>query len=44
LLRAFNRERKTTCLVVTHDPRIAERCDRMITIVNGCIVDGLPSR
>jgi lipoprotein-releasing system ATP-binding protein len=35
LLRRFNREFGTTCLIVTHDPRIAERCDRTITIVDG---------
>ncbi|WP_437643464.1 ABC transporter ATP-binding protein [Sorangium sp. So ce362] len=35
LLRKFNRELGTTCLIVTHDPRIAERCDRTITIVDG---------
>ena len=38
LLRTFNRERQTTCLIVTHDPRIGERCDRRIEIVNGRIV------
>jgi len=37
LLRRFNRERGTTFLVVTHDPRIAERCDRVIEIVDGRI-------
>jgi lipoprotein-releasing system ATP-binding protein len=35
LLRRFNHEFGTTCLIVTHDPRIAERCDRTITIVDG---------
>lgn len=35
LLRRFNRELGTSCLIVTHDPRIAERCDRTITIVDG---------
>jgi lipoprotein-releasing system ATP-binding protein len=29
------RELGTTCLIVTHDPRIAERCDRAITIIDG---------
>ncbi|HEX4953622.1 MAG TPA: ABC transporter ATP-binding protein [Thermoanaerobaculia bacterium] len=37
LFRRFNRERGTTCLVVTHDPRIAERCDRVIELVDGAI-------
>ena len=35
LLRRFNHELGTSCLIVTHDPRIAERCDRTITIVDG---------
>jgi lipoprotein-releasing system ATP-binding protein len=35
LLRRCNRELGTTCLIVTHDPRIAERCDRTISIVDG---------
>jgi lipoprotein-releasing system ATP-binding protein len=35
LLRDFNSRLKTTCLIVTHDPRIAERCDRTVTIVDG---------
>lgn len=37
LLRRSNREFGTTCLIVTHDPRIAERCDRTITIVDGSV-------
>lgn len=37
LLRRFNRERGTTFLIVTHDPRIADRCDRIIEIVDGNI-------
>ncbi|HEY6879706.1 MAG TPA: ABC transporter ATP-binding protein [Polyangiales bacterium] len=40
LMRRFNRERGTTFLVVTHDPRIAERCGRVIEIVDGRIVRG----
>jgi lipoprotein-releasing system ATP-binding protein len=35
LMRRFNRELGTTFLVVTHDPRIAGRCDRIIEIVDG---------
>jgi lipoprotein-releasing system ATP-binding protein len=35
LMRRFNREFGTTFLVVTHDPRIAGRCDRIIEIVDG---------
>ena len=37
LLRRFNKERGTTFLVVTHDPRLAERCDRIIDLVDGRI-------
>jgi lipoprotein-releasing system ATP-binding protein len=38
LLREFNRERGTAFLVVTHDPRLAGRCDRIIDLVDGRIV------
>ena len=34
-MRRFNREFGTTFLVVTHDPRIAGRCNRIIEIVDG---------
>lgn len=37
LMRTFNRERGSTFLIVTHDPRIAERCDRVIEIIDGHI-------
>jgi lipoprotein-releasing system ATP-binding protein len=35
LMRRFNRESRTTFLIVTHDPRIAEKCDRVVEIVDG---------
>ncbi len=38
LMRRFNRESQTTFLVVTHDPRIAARCGRVIEIADGLIV------
>ncbi|MBX5480527.1 MAG: hypothetical protein IRZ16_01570 [Myxococcaceae bacterium] len=38
LLRRFNREHGTTFLIVTHDPRLAARCDRVLEIVDGNIV------
>ena len=37
LMRRFNREFGTTFLVVTHDPRIADRCNRIIEIVDGLV-------
>lgn len=37
LMRRFGTERGTAFLVVTHDPRIAERCDRVIEVVDGAI-------
>jgi len=37
LLRDFNRKLGTTFLIVTHDPRIADRCDRVIELVDGRI-------
>ncbi len=37
LMRRFHRERGVTFLVVTHDPRIADRCDRVIEIIDGRI-------
>jgi lipoprotein-releasing system ATP-binding protein len=35
LLREINREEGTAFVVVTHDPRIAERCDRIVELVDG---------
>ena len=35
LMRRFHRESHTTFLIVTHDPRIAEQCDRVVEIVDG---------
>jgi lipoprotein-releasing system ATP-binding protein len=34
-MRRFNRDAGTAFLIVTHDPRIAERCDRVIELVDG---------
>lgn len=44
LLRRFNREEGTAFLVVTHDPRIAERCDRVVSLVDGRVVEDRPGR
>ena len=37
LMRQFNREHGTAFLVVTHDPRLAARCGRIIELVDGRI-------
>lgn len=37
LMRRFNRESETAFVVVTHDPRIAARCERVVEIVDGRI-------
>lgn len=39
LMRRFNQERGTAFLIVTHDPRLAERCDRNINLVDGMIAE-----
>lgn len=39
LMRQFNRERGTAFLIVTHDSRLAERCDRNINLVDGMIAE-----
>ncbi|RPH60367.1 MAG: ABC transporter ATP-binding protein [Burkholderiales bacterium] len=38
LLVEFNRDTRAACLIVTHDLRLAARCQRRIEIVDGCIV------
>jgi len=43
LLRQFNREQHTAFLIVTHDPRLAARCDRRIELVDGRIVSDTPT-
>jgi lipoprotein-releasing system ATP-binding protein len=37
LMRRLHAERGTTFIVVTHDPRLAARCDRTVTLVDGRI-------
>ncbi len=44
LLREFNRKAGVTFLVVTHDPRLADRCDRVVELVDGRIVADRPDR
>ena len=43
LLRDFNRDSNCACLIVTHDPRLAARCDRIVRLVDGRIADDLPT-
>jgi len=38
LMRQVNVANRTTFLIVTHDPRLAQRCDRIIELVDGKIV------
>jgi len=38
VLRDINETSRTTFLIVTHDPRLAQRCDRIIELVDGGIV------
>ena len=40
LLRDVNREHRTAFVIVTHDPRLAQRCDRQVELVDGRIVAG----
>ncbi|MFM7341579.1 MAG: ABC transporter ATP-binding protein [Betaproteobacteria bacterium] len=35
LLRRFNKEHGSACLIVTHDASLADRCDRTIDLVDG---------
>lgn len=35
LLREFNQDHGSACLIVTHDPRLAARCDRPVVLVDG---------
>ncbi len=37
LMRRYNRERRTAIILVTHDPRIAQRCDRIVEVIEGRI-------
>jgi len=43
LMRSVNEASGTTFLIVTHDPRLARRCDRIIELVDGNIVSDKPN-
>ena len=43
LMRQVNKTSRTTFLIVTHDPRLAQRCDRIIELVDGRIVSDQPN-
>ena len=38
LLREVNCRLQTTFLIVTHDPRLARRCDRIIELIDGQVL------
>jgi putative ABC transport system ATP-binding protein len=44
LLLKLNRESKTTLIIVTHDPEIAQLTRRMIHIRDGVVVDDQVNR
>jgi lipoprotein-releasing system ATP-binding protein len=44
LLRRFAAEEHCAFLVVTHDRRLADRCDRIVTVVDGRVVSDEPHR
>lgn len=43
LLRQVNALSGTSFLIVTHDPRLAQRCDRIIELVDGNIASDKPN-
>jgi lipoprotein-releasing system ATP-binding protein len=43
LMRDVNEQSGTTFLIVTHDPRLARRCDRIIELVDGRVVSDRPN-
>jgi len=44
LMRELNRTTRQAFVVVTHDPRLAEQCDRVVHLVDGRIVSDAPPR
>lgn len=39
LFKQLNQTQNTTIIMVTHDPRVAEQCERVVKIIDGRIVD-----
>lgn len=44
LMREVSQTSGTTFLIVTHDPRLARRCDRIIELVDGRVYSDKPNR
>ena len=42
-MRNVSQTSGTTFLIVTHDPRLAKRCDRIIELVDGQIHSDIPN-
>jgi len=43
LMRRFNEQKGTAFLIVTHDPRLARRCDRIVQLIDGMIAGDRPN-
>lgn len=43
LMFELNRERGTTLLLVTHDVSLSQRCDRVLRLAGGALIDPIPS-
>jgi lipoprotein-releasing system ATP-binding protein len=44
LFRHFNQTFGCAVLLVTHDPRLAQRCDRVVSLLDGRLVEGRATR
>ena len=44
LMRSVSKISGTTFLIVTHDPRLAKRCDRIIELVDGKVASDSPNK